>query len=97
MQLSKISAPEVSRFHSSKLGQNPKECNWIKTRLRRGLKQIQKDEQAARVRELKRKQLEFYKKQKVCETFSTISIISTFGCKYCLLYILGNLMLPQLL
>ena len=50
--------------------------------IRRGLKQLQKDDQAARVKELKRKQLQFYKKQKVCETFSTISIISGFGSKY---------------
>ena len=54
--------------------------------IRRGLKQLQKDDQAARVKELKRKQLQFYKKQKVCETFSTISIISTFGCKYTILH-----------
>ena len=49
--------------------------------IRRGLKQLQKDDQAARVKELKRKQLQFYKKQKVCETLTTISIISSFSSK----------------
>ena len=53
-----------------------------KTHIRRGLKQLQKDARAARVGELKRKQEQFYKKQKVFLTFATISIISSFSSKY---------------
>lgn len=46
---------------------------------RNGLMQLQRDDQEAKIRELKRKQLEFYKKQKVCETFATLTVISSFA------------------
>ena len=59
-----------------------KNTDGCKTQIRRGLKQLQKDARAARVGELKRKQEQFYKKQKVCETLATISIISSFSSKY---------------
>ena len=41
--------------------------------------QLQKDDQQAKIRELKRKQLEFYKKQKVCESCATLTVISSFA------------------
>ena len=43
---------------------------------------MQKEDQQAKIRELKRKQLEFYKKQKLCETFATITVISIFAGIY---------------
>ena len=44
--------------------------------------QLQRDDQEAKIRELKRKQLEFYKKQKVCETFATLTVISSFASMF---------------
>ena len=49
---------------------------------RNGLMQLQRDDQEAKIRELKRKQLEFYKKQKVCETFATLTVISSFASMF---------------
>ena len=40
---------------------------------------MQREDQEIKIRNLKRKQLQFYKKQKVCETFATIVVICAFG------------------
>ena len=50
------------------------------------LRQLQKDEHEIRVAQLVKKNITFYKRQKVCESFTTFSILVSFSGEY-----LGNI------
>ena len=46
------------------------------------LRQLQKDEHELRVAQLVKKNITFYKRQKVCESFTTFSILVSFSGEY---------------
>jgi hypothetical protein len=46
------------------------------------LRQLQKDEHELRVAHLVKKNITFYKRQKVCESFTTFSILVSFSGEY---------------
>ena len=52
--------------------------------VQRGLRQLKKDEHDQRVADLVKKNAIFYKRQKICESFTTFSIIFSFTCEYSL-------------
>ena len=51
--------------------------------VQRGLLQLKKDEHDQRVADLVKKNALFYKRQKICESFTTFTIIFCFTCTAC--------------
>ena len=54
----------------------------LSQKVQQTLKQLQKDEHEIRVAQLVKKNIIFYKRQKVCEFFTTFSILVSFSGEY---------------